>query len=321
MAQRRFQSQGVRLISDALTTEAALPQSPAILTVESGAITELLITAEAPLEARSIADAGSPLSVEGLPEAWYTVARPPRPDRGRNEARLLILHPPDGDPSAPSGDYPFNIEWSPLGQSRESSTVPARLRVLPPGGTTMRSRLIEYLPAVFRDHDPFMARFLLIFQSVLDPIEQMINTTDLYLDPEFAPSRFLPWLSKWVGVAPDPDSEERYQRDHIRQAAELSSWKGTRRGLRQALEMATGGTVLISENFDGLRLGFDAALGITSELGERQPGSIAVTIVAAPTRIPDPARINALIDEMKPVFVRHSLRIIAVAELEGATDA
>ena len=306
------------MISDALAAETARPESAAILTVEADAITELLIIAETPPEALSTTDAGDALSVEGLPETWYTVAEPPGAEKGRNQARLLILHPPDGDSSASSGDYPFTIEWSMAEASRGSSAVPARLRVLPPGGTTMRSRLIEYLPAVFRDHDPFMARFLLIFQSVLDPIEHMINTTDLYLDPEFAPPRFLPWLSRWVGVAHDPDSEERQQRDAIRQAAELSSWKGTRRGLREALEMVTGGTVLISENFDGLRLGFDAAMGLTSVLGERSPGSIAVTILAGPNHMPDPARINVLIDEMKPVFVSHSLRILPA---DGTTDA
>ena len=247
MAERRFQSQSVRLISDGLAAEAALPQGPALLTVEAGAITEVLVTIESPSQTAEAALPDRRLRVEGLPEAWYTAAQPPRPATVGQDAGLIVLHPRHGDFSAPGGEYPFTIDWVTAGSTGATAAVPARLRVLPPGGTTMRSRMMEYLPGVFRDHDAFMARFLLIFQSVLDPIEHLIDTTNLYLDPEFAPARFLPWLSSWVGVRPEPASDEGLQRDHIRRAADLSSWKGTRRGLRTALEMATGGRVLISE--------------------------------------------------------------------------
>ena len=47
------------------------------------------------------------------------------------------------------------------------------------GGVKLESSYLEYLPALYQD-DEFMGQFLLIFESILKPIENTVNNAPYY---------------------------------------------------------------------------------------------------------------------------------------------
>jgi len=287
------------------------------LKVEAGGTVETSVEVESAEGKPSESFQDYVLRVRGLPDGWYTLSTERlRVEAGGRAAALLVVHPPHEDPASPLGEYLFTLELVPTPEG-ETIKLPGRVLALAPGGYTLQSRLLDYLPGVFRS-DPFLARFLLIFQSIVDPIEQSIDGTHHLLDPGLTPARFLPWLASWVGVELDPSLDETSQRELIRRAVELSRWKGTRRALREELRIRTGGRALIVENFDGMRLGQDACLGLNTHLGVRRDHCIAVTLATERGAGVDQRQADALIGELKPAHVGHVARIVpAPSRLRG----
>ena len=56
------------------------------------------------------------------------------------------------------------------------------------------STWMQYLPAPYQG-DAFLERFLLIFESITEPIERTIGSVASYFDPRVAPEEMLPWLA------------------------------------------------------------------------------------------------------------------------------
>ncbi len=279
------------------------------LTVEAGSTVEATISIGPLANAWADSFQEFDVRVHGLPDNWYNLASERiRVQAGQSGDVLLVIRPPHEDRDHPLGEYRFDVTLTPL-QGGEAITLPGRLLALAPGSTELRSRLLQYLPAVFRG-DSFLSRYLLIFQSILDPIEETIDNTHHYLDPGTTPSEFLPWLASWVGLDLDPELDEAQQRDLIRRAVELHRWKGTRRGLREELRIRTGGRALIVENFDGMRLGQDASLGLNTNLGVRCDQFIAVTLATNGGRETSQQDADALVQELKPAHVGHVVRTV-----------
>jgi phage tail-like protein len=250
-------------------TSASVPRATLVeLSVEAGASLETIfeVTSAAPV-------ADLELHARGLPESWYDLSVR-RLDLGAGErARvLLVIHPPHLEYGGVPGIYELAVE----GVDADPSAW--RIHVVPPGlESVQRSRLLEFLPRHYRT-DPFLARFLLIFQAALDPIEQAIDNTHLLFEPGLTPPELLEWLGTWLDLDLSSVPDEATRRVLIERAVELFRWKGTRRGLRRELALRVNARALIVENFDGLRLGHDAALGINTYLGRRRDSCIAVTL-------------------------------------------
>ncbi len=108
------------------------------------------------------------------------------------------------------------------------------------------STYLDFLPVIFQDSD-FLGRFLLIFQSIWEPLEHRQDHLPMYFDPRTCPEPFLQWLSDWLGVLVGPVSEEGRLRMLLGEAVELYRWRGTRYGLTRMIEITTGITPLIGE--------------------------------------------------------------------------
>src|SRR5262249_3821384 len=128
------------------------------------------------------------------------------------------------------------------------------------------SSYVQYLPAPLQA-DEFLGQFLRIFESILAPIERTIDNIAYTFDPRVTAPQVLPWLASWVGLELEETWPEERQRQLVLWMATLYRWRGTRRGMRQHLRLYTGHAPLIVENFDGMRLGQDAALGVNTRLG------------------------------------------------------
>ena len=170
------------------------------------------------------------------------------------------------------------------------------------------SSYLQYLPGPYQG-DSFMGRFLLIFESILAPIEQTIDMLAAHMDPALTSPELLPWLAGWVGLELDDNWPIDRRRELVRWAVRLYRWRGTRRGLREHLRVYTGRTPLIVENFDGLRLGQDGAIGENATLAELRRNYLTVTVLADHPDQIDERIIRQIIEFQKPAHVGYSFEI------------
>jgi len=172
-----------------------------------------------------------------------------------------------------------------------------------------KSSYLDYLPALYRS-DEFMGRFLLIFESILGPIENTVNNTPLYFDPKVIPEPMLPWLASWVDLVLDPRWPEEKRRELVRSAAELYRWRGTKRGLSEYLRIYTGSIPEVTEYVEGVKLGPDAKLGVNTQLGSVGGGNhFTVSLNLDGDDTIDIDTIKTIIESQKPAHTIYSLHI------------
>jgi phage tail-like protein len=116
----------------------------------------------------------------------------------------------------------------------------------------------RYLPSLYREQvfapeadeeaaqptpADFLDRFLLNFEGVLTVLEDRIGNAHLLTDPDAAPAEALEWLGQWVGVSFGAAYPAARRRRRIKRAVELQRWRGTMRGVKLALDIATDGAI------------------------------------------------------------------------------
>jgi phage tail-like protein len=171
------------------------------------------------------------------------------------------------------------------------------------------SRLLDYLPSVFRE-DPMMGRFLLIFEDILNPVENTVDNLALYFDPLLTPESLLPWLASWVDLAMDPDWPVERRRELIKSAAELYRWRGTRRGLSEYLRIYTGKEPQIIEFVPGMILDGKSRLGVNTVLGSSGTGHhFTVIMEVQDVSYVNQRTIRSIIDSQKPAHTVYTLEV------------
>lgn len=177
------------------------------------------------------------------------------------------------------------------------------------GKVELKSSYIRHLPGLY-SKDEFMGRFLLIFESILSPIERTVDNIPLYLDPLLTNEQMLPWLASWIDLTLDPSWPLRRRRELVKSAVELYRWRGTRRGLSEYLRIYTGKTPEIIEHIPGPPLGPDFKLGPSARLGSSGGGfHFTVTVEADDPPDFDTEKIRTIIDSQKPAHTVYTLRI------------
>jgi phage tail-like protein len=173
----------------------------------------------------------------------------------------------------------------------------------------LKSRYIQYLPALYRD-DEFMTQFLLIFESVMRPLENNISNLELYLDPKMTPEPLLTWLGSWLGLALDPTLPLERRRELVKSSAELYRWRGTKRGLSEYLRIYTGTVPEISEYIPGMRLEPGTQLGIETKLGSSGKGHhFTVTLYLDENHTISTDAVKTIVDSQKPAQTVYTLDI------------
>ncbi|GAB4197177.1 MAG: hypothetical protein OHK0022_15280 [Roseiflexaceae bacterium] len=149
------------------------------------------------------------------------------------------------------------------------------------------SRYLYDLPIVFHDND-FLGRFLLIFESIWEPLEQRQDRIEMYFDPRTCPPAFLPWLASWVDMPVSPYWPEERLRHLVSEATELHRWRGTRYGLTRMIEICAG---------------------VTAEMIDdpEQPFVVRIRVRRAEDETVDRALIEELIQTHKPASVGYVL--------------
>jgi phage tail-like protein len=119
-------------------------------------------------------------------------------------------------------------------------------------------RIARFLPEIYRvtlgTKHGVLDSLLEAMASQHEPVEQILDELDAYIDPVRAPERFLPMLASWLDLAPYLDwsggrkeaGEPRFApgMDRLRLliacAADLNARRGTRAALEEFLAVATG---------------------------------------------------------------------------------
>jgi len=138
---------------------------------------------------------------------------------------------------------------------------------------------LSNLPEIYQDHD-FIGRFLMLFESFWKPINQQIKQIDLYFDPSYTPSDFLPWLGSWLGVLWDETLPEERKRKLLQVAVRMYQRRGTKSSLEDYLKIFTNGQVEIFEHrSQNFLLGKEAKLGRAIALGSQNlPHTFTVNV-------------------------------------------
>jgi len=192
----------------------------------------------------------------------------------------------------------------------DGQIIPAGQRDLQDAVETIDpSDLLKYLPAIY-SADPFVGRFLRIFEDVLTPVQEMVDNQPYYFDPMTAPVDVLDYMADWVDLDEGDDWTLEKRRALVEAAAGLYRLKGTKEGIRRHLGIYASGMMFVLERSQGFRLDADARLGLNTSIGENRPRVFSVTIV-----VPDPGEldmdtIRSIIDADKPVDTSYVLRVV-----------
>ncbi len=159
------------------------------------------------------------------------------------------------------------------------------------------------MPAVYQE-DEFTMRWTAGLDDVLAPVISVLDCLGAYVDPLLAPADFLPWLAGWFGTVLDENWPPARQRAAIARSAELYRQRGTVAGLRALLEMATGGTVEVTDS---------GGTSWSAAPGSPLPGGAAPRVIIR-VRVSDPARadraaLEELLAAVKPAHVVHELEV------------
>ncbi|NEY36283.1 phage tail protein [Streptomyces sp. PRKS01-65] len=151
------------------------------------------------------------------------------------------------------------------------------------------------LPALYAEDD-LAQRFTAGLDTVLAPVFSTLDNLPAYLDPRLAPADFLAWLASWVGAADDPAWPVEVRREAVVRAVELHRWRGTRRGLVEALGLALGAHAEVTGD-GGAR--WSAAPG--AELPPAPAAEVLVRVWPGREERIDPDRVREIVRAMCPV--------------------
>jgi len=172
----------------------------------------------------------------------------------------------------------------------------------------------ESLPALYQEDD-FTQRFVSAFDAALAPIFAALDNFPAYLDPWLAPEDFLEWLGGWFGIVLDESWSPTRRRALVSRAFEFYRMRGTAAGLKEQVEVLTGGSVDLHET---------GGVSTSTTAGAALPGSPNFALLVRVT-VDDPgtinlARLDALVMAAKPAHVTHKVEIVKRAKVTDAVE-
>jgi phage tail-like protein len=167
------------------------------------------------------------------------------------------------------------------------------------------------LPALYHDND-IAQRFTAALDIVLAPVLATLDSSHAYVDPLLAPLDFVEWLAEWVGVELDASWPEARQRALVARAADLFAWRGTVRGVSEAVAIYTG---VVPEVVESGATAWTGAPPPSGELPGFAAGEMVVRVRVAPgdAEMIDPVRLDRLVAAAKPAHIAHRVEVFELA--------
>lgn len=190
-----------------------------------------------PARVAALASEGSYVVTEDRAEQWIREARTILERRGvPGDLDWQSVGPPDPR-DALVDDATGRYLWV---KAEIAGTPSAAPRIESLRAYFPRQSYLRYMPEVYR-RDPrsadFLERFLSLFESAFTDVEESIGASTRYLDADGVPTDALSWLGGWLSLSPDETWSVEDERALLRQAPDLFTARGTRRGLRDLLDI------------------------------------------------------------------------------------
>lgn len=163
-----------------------------------------------------------------------------------------------------------------------------------------RQTSLDQMPLVFRDSpesEDFSERFLALFDSFLDDVDEQIARMPALLDVDGVPDSVLPWLGSFLDIAMDPAWDATRRRRLLQAAPKLYRMRGTVDGMRAAI-----------------RLVFDVDPVIREAANERAWGALGAVELNGGVRLFGPSQWRFRLDRSR--LGRAPLRSVGQVELD-----
>ena len=200
-----------------------------------------------------------------------------------------------------------------------------RAELLPQGGQSPevgnltirfpKETWLRYLPEVYQAEAAgrsFTERFLGIFQSLYDDLDQDIRQAARYFDPDAVGGEYLEWLARWLDVEDGYLWPEEKLRTLVRRGMALYRIRGTRQGAVEMVKLYTGREPWVVEYSDVEPFLTDAGRSaLLKELYGQSP--YMVTMILEGDALESSEAYKALlriIDNAKPAWVEVNLVVL-----------
>jgi phage tail-like protein len=141
---------------------------------------------------------------------------------------------------------------------------------------------------------------LAAFDDVLAPVLATLDNLDAYLDPDLTAEDFLGWLAGWLGVAVDGGWSPERTRDVLRRTPELVRWRGTPRGVADAVRVLAGVDAQVADS---------GGVSWSPRPQGDLPGSPAPMLVVHVPPGSDLRAVEAAVRSAKPAHVLYEIRV------------
>jgi phage tail-like protein len=165
------------------------------------------------------------------------------------------------------------------------------------------------LPGVYQD-DALALLWCEAVDAALAPVVSTLDSFSAYLDPATVPEDMLRWLASWVLVAVDDLQRPERRRSVIASAAELHRWRGTARGIADAVEAVFDRRPEIEETGGSIA---------SEQSGSPLPGTaeplLTVRLALERTGRVEARRLDAIVAATKPAHVPHRVELTKLTKL------
>ncbi|MDR2157589.1 MAG: hypothetical protein LBO81_07405 [Clostridiales Family XIII bacterium] len=183
---------------------------------------------------------------------------------------------------------------------------------------TPGDRFLRTFPEVYREPGAFFHRYVSVFSSIYNDLEQKVGRVHELLDLDACPAEFLPVYASWFGISPDGDyMDEDRLRTFLKKAYSLIRRKGTREAVEELVGIFVDEPFYIVEHADVIgRSDREMKRALQRVYGD-DPYSFTLLI----RRKPDEKlqlRLTRLIEQFKPLRVK--VRVLFI-ENKSALDS
>lgn len=178
-----------------------------------------------------------------------------------------------------------------------------------------RTSPISYLPPIYQqddEHSPFLERFLAMFGTFFDDMEEQIDRVSKFFDADAVSGPYLKWLGRWLAISDADAWGEAKLRELIKQAPLLYRLRGTRDGLIRMLQLYTGEKPFLLEYFQFKRMQETSELrDLFAHLYGDNPYVFCVMVSPDAVRT-DKQRliIEQIIEDQKPAYTEGKLFVL-----------
>jgi phage tail-like protein len=178
-----------------------------------------------------------------------------------------------------------------------------------------RTSWVGYLPEIYQSapgSKAFLERYLCIFQSIYDDLEEEIKRLPARFDPDVAEGDFLQWLAEWLALEDGYMWKEDKLRYLLQNAMVLYAQRGTRRGISEIVALYIGETPYIVEQHQLEPFCQDPAISAHMRRLYGDSGFL-FTVVVSERAVPDVATYRTLlkiIEHAKPAHMEVNVVVL-----------